>query len=66
MSISETISPLIGRWALAWFYLMAARHAAQDWSEITAAMAARTAQLLMAAARYPVLASYVEVPGATR
>jgi putative oxidoreductase len=41
MSFSEMISPLIGRWALAWFYLTAALHAARDWSQITEAMAAR-------------------------
>ena len=39
MSFSETISPLIGRWALAWFYLTGALHAAHAWSEVTEAMA---------------------------
>jgi putative oxidoreductase len=31
MSFSETISPLIGRWALSWFYLTAALDAAHGW-----------------------------------
>lgn len=41
MSFSETISPLIGRWMMAWFYLAAALHAARGWHEITQQMSAR-------------------------
>ena len=31
MSFSETISPLVGRWMLAWFFLSAAYDKARDW-----------------------------------
>lgn len=41
MSFSETISPLIGRWALAWFYLTAALNAAHDWHALAGQMLAR-------------------------
>jgi putative oxidoreductase len=41
MSFSETISPLIGRCALAWFYLSSAGHIRDDWHGVAAQMAAR-------------------------
>jgi putative oxidoreductase len=41
MSFSETISPLIGRCALAWFYLSSAGHIRDDWHAVAAQMAAR-------------------------
>jgi putative oxidoreductase len=31
MSFSETISPLVGRWMLAWFFLSTAYDKARDW-----------------------------------
>jgi putative oxidoreductase len=31
MSFSETISPLVGRWMLAWFFLSTAYEKAHDW-----------------------------------
>jgi len=34
MSLSEMISPLIGRWLLVWFYVSSARHIAMDWQEV--------------------------------
>ena len=41
MSFSETISPLIGRWALAWFYLTGALNATHDWHVLAGHMLAR-------------------------
>ena len=41
MSLSETISPLIGRWLLAWFYVGSARHIAADWQDVTEQLLAR-------------------------
>jgi putative oxidoreductase len=41
MSFSETISPLIGRWALAWFYLTSAGHIKDDWHAVAQQMLAR-------------------------
>ncbi len=41
MSFSETTSPLIGRCALAWFYLSSAGHIRDDWHAVAAQMAAR-------------------------
>ena len=38
MSFSETISPLIGRWLLAWYYLTATLHAGRDWRALTGLM----------------------------
>ena len=39
MSFSERISPLIGRWILAWFYLSAAWDAAAHWEAMVQLLA---------------------------
>lgn len=39
LSFSEQISPLIGRWVLAWFYLSAAWQAANHWAATIQLMA---------------------------
>jgi putative oxidoreductase len=41
MSFSETISPLIGRWALGWFYLTGAMHIVHDWNGVAAQLQER-------------------------
>jgi putative oxidoreductase len=41
MSFSETISPLLGRWALAWFYGSAAMDILYRWSSIVSQMGAK-------------------------
>jgi putative oxidoreductase len=41
MSLSETISPLIGRWLLVWFYAGSARHIATDWQDVADQLVAR-------------------------
>lgn len=45
MSFSETISPLVGRWALAWFYLAGARHLMEGWHRAVEQMLARQVPL---------------------
>ncbi len=35
MSLSEIISPFVGRLLLAWFYVASARHIAGHWQEVT-------------------------------
>ncbi len=40
MSISETISPLIGRWALAWFYLVGLQHLTRQFGAVAGQLAA--------------------------
>jgi putative oxidoreductase len=45
MSFSETISPLIGRWALAWFYVTAALDAAHGWHALVRQMLLRQVPL---------------------
>jgi uncharacterized membrane protein YphA (DoxX/SURF4 family) len=41
MSFSETISPLLGRFALVWFYSSAAMTIVHDWNRVQALMEAR-------------------------
>jgi putative oxidoreductase len=39
MSFAEKLSPLVGRWALAWFYFAQVGHYGGDWSGTTSLMA---------------------------
>jgi putative oxidoreductase len=41
MSFSETVSPLIGRWMLAWFYVISARHLKDNWHDAVAQLVDR-------------------------
>jgi putative oxidoreductase len=41
VSFSEQISPMIGRWAIAWFFLSAAWDRAQDWGATVQLLAMR-------------------------
>ena len=41
MSFSETISPLLGRWALSWFFGNAAMDILYHWSSIVAQLGAK-------------------------